>query len=202
MAERRDIPSNGMTEPRLSEASAAVLPVPAPGTAPPRLAGALARHFALVWRTLRRFGVPEADVDDNAQLAFLTLSSRLADVAPGAERSFLLGTCQRLAANQRRKLARRPEELGDDPDQRLGELPNPEEAMQSKQRRELLDQGLELLPLEQRSVFVLYELEGFSLPEIADSLSIPLGTATSRLRRAREKFEAWASSRPPEGVAP
>jgi RNA polymerase sigma-70 factor (ECF subfamily) len=189
-----------MTEPRLSEASAAVSPVPVPGTAPHRVAAALARHFALVWRTLRRFGVPEADVDDNAQLAFLTLSSRLGDVAEGAERSFLLGTCLRLAANQRRKHARRPEDLEGDSDQRLGELPNPEEAMQSKERRELLDQGLELLPLEQRTVFVLYELEGFSLPEIAESLAIPLGTATSRLRRAREKFEAWASAQKPEGV--
>jgi DNA-directed RNA polymerase specialized sigma24 family protein len=42
-------------------------------------------------------------------------------------------------------------------------------------------------------VFVLYELEGFSLPQIADTLQIPLGTATSRLRRARAHFEAWVS---------
>jgi RNA polymerase sigma-70 factor, ECF subfamily len=202
MTERRDIPVDGMTDPRLSEASAAVSPAAAPGTDPHRIADALARHFALVWRTLRRIGVPEADVDDNAQLAFLTLSSRLADVVPGAERSFLLGTCQRLAANQRRKHARRPEDLEDDSDQRQGQLPDPEQAMQAKQRRELLDRGLELLPLDQRTVFVLFELEGFSLPEIAESLAIPLGTATSRLRRAREKFEAWASAQTPAGVKP
>jgi RNA polymerase sigma-70 factor (ECF subfamily) len=106
----------------------------------------------------------------------------------------LLGTCLRLAANQRRKHARRPEVLDSEPDHRLGQLPNPEEAMLAKQRRELLDQGLELLPLEQRTVFVLFELEGFTLPEISATLDIPLGTATSRLRRARDKFESWANA--------
>jgi RNA polymerase sigma-70 factor (ECF subfamily) len=166
--------------------------IPRPVDAP-RLASALARHFALVWRSLRRFGIPESDVDDAAQLAFMTLAGRLAEVAPGSERAFLLGTAARIAANQRRKHARRPEVLAPDLDERHTSAPNPEEAMLVKQRRELLDRGLEQLPFEQRTVFVLFELEGFSLPEIALDLAIPLGTATSRLRRAREKFATWAS---------
>jgi RNA polymerase sigma-70 factor (ECF subfamily) len=45
---------------------------------------------------------------------------------------------------------------------------------------------------------VLYELEGFSLPEIAEALQVPLGTATSRLRRARGNFEAWVAGRSAE----
>jgi RNA polymerase sigma-70 factor (ECF subfamily) len=44
-------------------------------------------------------------------------------------------------------------------------------------------------------VFVLFELEGFSLPEIAEALQVPLGTATSRLRRARGHFEEWVAER-------
>jgi RNA polymerase sigma-70 factor (ECF subfamily) len=160
-----------------------------------RLAHVLSRDFELVWRTLRRLGVPEADVDDGAQLVFMTLSSRLEDVESGRERAFLLGTCTRVAANQRRKVARRPEVLDAEPDRRSADLPNPEEAMLTKQRRALLDEGLDELPPDQRAVFVLFELEGFSLPEIAESLAIPLGTATSRLRRARLKFEAWVCAR-------
>src|SRR4051812_37112005 len=74
-----------------------------------RLATALEAHFALVWRSLRRFGLPDGDVDDAAQHAFITLAARLADVPTGSERAFLLGTCQRLAANQRKKLGRRAE---------------------------------------------------------------------------------------------
>ena len=167
-----------------------------------RLTMALETNFALVWRSLRRFGVPEADVDDAAQHAFMTLSARLTEVTPGAERSFLLGTCQRLAANHRRKLARSREVADEEPDRRLGRGLDPEQAMVEKQRRHKLDEGLAELPLEQRAVFVLFELEGFGLREIAESLDIPLGTVTSRLRRAREKFEAWAASQAPHREMP
>jgi hypothetical protein len=42
-----------------------------------------------------------------------------------------------------------------------------------------------LLELEQRAVFVLFEVEGYSGPEIAEMLDCPLATAYSRLRLAR-----------------
>jgi RNA polymerase sigma-70 factor (ECF subfamily) len=37
-------------------------------------------------------------------------------------------------------------------------------------------------------VFVLFELEGFTLTEISELLAIPRGTAASRLRRGRDEF--------------
>jgi len=46
------------------------------------------------------------------------------------------------------------------------------------------------MPEELSSVFVLFELEGMTSIEIAALLEIPVGTAASRLRRAREHFEA------------
>ena len=45
------------------------------------------------------------------------------------------------------------------------------------------------MPDDLRVVFVLYELEEMSTPEIAALLEIPPGTAASRLRRAREAFD-------------
>jgi RNA polymerase sigma-70 factor (ECF subfamily) len=75
------------------------------------------------------------------------------------------------------------------------QAPGPEELYDTKQRRLALDQALATLSLDQRTVFVLFELEGFSLPEIAESLGIPLGTATSRLRRARAHLETWVERR-------
>jgi RNA polymerase sigma-70 factor (ECF subfamily) len=41
-------------------------------------------------------------------------------------------------------------------------------------------------------VFTLYELEEVNVPEIAALLGIPVGTAASRLRRAREEFQTRA----------
>jgi RNA polymerase sigma-70 factor (ECF subfamily) len=160
-----------------------------------RLGAALSRHFGLVWRSLRRFGVPAAEVDDAAQQVFLTLSTRLADVPTNKERSFLLGACLRVAANARRREAHRPDRPNDELTERADDAPGPEEALDLKQRRAELERALDALPLDQRTVFVLFELEGFSLPEIAESLGIPLGTATSRLRRARDRFEAWVERR-------
>ena len=159
-----------------------------------RLAAAVTRHHQLVWRALRRFGVPERDVDDAAQHVFLTFSAHMDQVQAGKEPSYLVAVAVRVAANARRKQQRSPEVLNDEVD--AAPAPHtPEGLLNEKQLREELDRGLDALLLEQRAVFVLFELEGFSLPEIAETLQIPLGTATSRLRRARAHFEAWVKTR-------
>lgn len=150
----------------------------------------------MVWRTLRRFGVRRADADDAAQQVFLVLAGRLADVATESERAFLVGAAIRVAANDRRRQARHLEDPLDDEALDARSL-TPEELLEWKERRRALDLALDQLNPDQRAVFVLYELEGFSLPEIARTLNIPLGTATSRLRRGREAFESWISSQEP-----
>jgi RNA polymerase sigma-70 factor (ECF subfamily) len=163
---------------------------------PARLSGAVARHHALVWRTLRRFGVAEADVDDAAQRVLLTFAERMAQVDTAKEAAFLVSVAVRVAANTRRKIGRTSELLVGDFDAVAadGVSPQtPETLLDQKQAREQLDGWLLTLPLEQRAVFVLFEIEGFALREIAEALSIPIGTATSRLRRARVRFEAWVS---------
>jgi RNA polymerase sigma-70 factor, ECF subfamily len=47
---------------------------------------------------------------------------------------------------------------------------------------------LDAMPIELRAVFVLFELEGMTSPEIAAISGLPPGTVASRLRRARERF--------------
>lgn len=166
-----------------------------------RVRTTLDHEYAVVWRSLRRFGVEPALVDDATQNVFLTFTRRIRDVEPGRERAFLIGVCSRVASNVRRLTARRrevsDEPLEDEPDA----TGTPEELLESKRRRRLLDHALDQLPADQRTVFVLYELEGWSLPEVAASLQIPLGTATSRLRRARARFEVWVAAQRNAGGA-
>jgi len=163
-----------------------------------RIAQAMNAYFELVWRSVRRFGVPVASADDAAQQVFLIFSHRLASVELGRERSFLLSVAVRVAANARRQQDRSREVLAD---VELDAAPesdrDPEQLLSHKQRRAELDRALSSLSHEQRVVFVLYELEGFSLPEIAVALAIPLGTATSRLARGRERFEHWVAHHQP-----
>jgi RNA polymerase sigma-70 factor, ECF subfamily len=167
-----------------------------------RLRRALNDHFGLVWRTVRRFGVEQASADDAAQQVFLTFLNRLPEVLPGAERAFLVASCVRVAANLRR-LRQRRAEVSEDGDLVDHEGQTPEQLLEWKRLRQQLDRALSALTSEQRHVFVLHELEGFSLPEIAASLGVPVGTATSRLRRARLGFELAVSAISVEGgVAP
>ena len=147
-------------------------------------------HFDFVWRSLRRMGLSGADSDDAAQEVFTVAARRLCDIRPGRERAFLFGTALRVASQQRRRSPARRERLDDRAEAYVDPQPSPEQLLEKRRARQQLDELLDELPLEQRAVFVLYELEQLTAPEIAALLELPLGTVASRLRRARAGFEA------------
>jgi RNA polymerase sigma-70 factor (ECF subfamily) len=66
--------------------------------------------------------------------------------------------------------------------------PDASQALEQRDDLLLFDAALEGVELEQRAVFVLFELEGVSGNAIAETLQIPLGTVYSRLRLARAAF--------------
>lgn len=155
-----------------------------------RLRALLDRHFDIVWRSLRRFGVPRADVDDAAQEVFVVAAKRLQQILPERERAFLLGTALRVASTFRRSARRHPEQPTAELEDMQSLEPSPEELSELESARPVLQRVLDGMSIEQRAVFVLSELEELSAPEIADLLEIPLGTVHSRLRAAREVFDA------------
>ena len=155
-----------------------------------RLAGMAADNFQFIWRSLRRLGVPLPAVDDAAQQVFEVASRRMAEIELGRERAFLFKTAIFVAAEARRAAARRRAHDGEALDGVLDGRPNPEEASDWVRKRALLDAVLDALPDDTRTVFVLFELEELPLAEIAELLEVPRGTVASRLRRAREEFQA------------
>lgn len=150
------------------------------------------RHYASVWRLLRRFGVPAPALDDAAQEVFWVAARRLSDIRPGSETAFLYGVALRIASNHLRRERHPAATLELDLSSLADTGPSPEEAVAERQRRAMLDAVLARLPLELRTVFVLFELEGLEVRQIAELEGIPVGTASSRLRRAREEFTASA----------
>ncbi len=68
--------------------------------------------------------------------------------------------------------------------------PGPEQALDQAQSRALVLAALGKIPLERRAVLVMHDIDEVSMNEITKSLSIPLFTGYSRLRRARVEFEA------------
>jgi RNA polymerase sigma-70 factor, ECF subfamily len=186
----------------MAQSSAAEALADEPAALPPgeRIRRLVAAEFDFVWRSLRRMGLAPADADDGCQEVFLVATRRLDDITPGSERGFLFGIALRVASTHRRRGARRPESLDAAPRIHADVGPSPEDIIERRSDRRVLDEVLDELDLEQRAVFVLYELEQLSVPEIAQLLAIPLGTAASRLRRARAAFcEATRRLRAREG---
>ena len=170
-------------------------PVAAPRGAvardPARLERVIRADYRFIWRLLRRFGVPEMQAEDAAQQVFLIVAERLDDVIEGRERAFAFGTALRVAQSLRRRLGR--ERPSDGVGEVAGAGAGADELLEQKRARELLDRVLLEMPIEARTVFILFELERLSSPEIAQLLEVPLGTVASRLRRARELFKALVS---------
>jgi len=146
-------------------------------------------HFDFIWRLLRRLGLRDDQAEDSAQQVFLVASRKLASIEPASERSFLFGTALRVAADLRRTAAYRREVAHADPAAHLTSDDRPDELLDRRRAREMLDRVLDAMDLDLRTVFVLFELEEMSTPDIAALLEIPVGTAASRLRRAREDFQ-------------
>lgn len=148
-----------------------------------RLQKMFTEYHVVVWRSLRRRGLSADEAADATQEAFLIAANRLADIQVDSERAFLIGTARRVAHTLGRKTVRW--QLDEDMDRRvsLGR-----DASDQRADLELCDLALSKMTPDFADVFVLYELEGLSSPEIAALLEIPLGSVASRLRRGREQF--------------
>jgi RNA polymerase sigma-70 factor (ECF subfamily) len=66
---------------------------------------------------------------------------------------------------------------------------NPEESLIVALLREDLDRALDALPDAYRVVVVLVDVQGYSYPEAAEVLGVPMGTVRSRLSRARSQLQ-------------
>jgi RNA polymerase sigma-70 factor (ECF subfamily) len=140
-----------------------------------RIRNLVDQNIRLVRQTLARVGVTDSDLDDEAQRALIVAARRIDDVAPGAERSFLIQVARNVGAHWHRSRLRRKEEPLVEPSSHTGAAADtPEESTLQQEARVRLDQIIAALPEPLRCVFVRFEL------------GIPRGTVSSRLRRARK----------------
>ncbi len=153
-----------------------------------RLTSLFNEHFDFVWRMIRRLGLSEADADDAAQRVFITASTKLESVARSKERNFLYGVALGIVANAKRSLARRREVADDLLASTASPAPSPHDQLALEQAWDLLDELLDTLPDRLRRVLVLAEIEQLEVAEVAAFEQIPVGTAASRLRKARQLF--------------
>jgi RNA polymerase sigma-70 factor, ECF subfamily len=147
-------------------------------------------HFAYVWRALARLGIRDADLPDLAHDVFVVVHRKLGGYdATRPAKPWLFGICFRVALDKKRKHATFKEVLGTDaPEREQSAFPSPEAAASARQAHDLVMRALEVLDFDKRAVFVLCDLEGMSVPEVAQVIDAPVNTLYSRLRLARAAF--------------
>ena len=148
------------------------------------------RYFHLVASWIHALGGPDADVEDVAQEVFLVVRRKLGRFDGRNLRSWLYTITARMLRDHRRRAWFRHIRSGDDLDRLPLTGPDVLEQLEHAQAQRLLYRLLDRMDERRRSVFVLYEIEGYRGEEIAELLGIPLATVWSRLRRARKDFLA------------
>jgi RNA polymerase sigma-70 factor (ECF subfamily) len=127
------------------------------------------------------------DAEDAVQEAFLKLHRSL----PGFKGESLLSTwLYRILVNtcydMGRKRKRRPEPA---PEPDAQETPDPPAPASDHALRLTIERALDRLPEPQRSVFLLFEVEGFKHREIGEILDIPEGTSKHALFVAKRELQ-------------
>ncbi len=153
-----------------------------------RLKKLLDDYLAQVTRYVSRLGVPQADVDDVAQEAFLVASAKIDSIPTDREKAFLFGVVGHVAQNARRAKARRHRAYERYFDVGSSPPPSQEDMMDELRARGLVDSVLREMSPELRGILIMCELEGVPVQQAAVRLELPTGTAASRLRRARKTF--------------
>ena len=153
-------------------------------------------HFDLVFRNMRRLGVPDAIVDDAVQEVFLVVYRRLGQFEGRSSlKTWIFSIVTRVASDHRRTLRRKsPHTRGPDLAVEADHIADeraegPHERMERLEGVRLLHRLLDELDDEKRIVLVLAELESMTVPEIADTLGENVNTIYARLRTARRDFE-------------
>ena len=159
-----------------------------------------AAHKDAVYRQLIRTCGNQQDAEDVLVEALLKAYQNLDQLREhGAFRAWLAQIGRRVCWQLKQREALAPivrlsdvEERGVQP---VDTAPSPEVALARRRLRDLLQEAVDQLDPEYRTVYVLRDLEEHSGPEVAERLGITLAAEKSRLHRARAQVRAFLDRR-------
>ena len=135
-----------------------------------------------------------ADAQDVVQDASIRALAAIDSFRDGSPRAWVLTIVRNTAFSWLRK--NRPKALVVTDDESVFEAaqfaseaggpPSPEAALIAKADAAMLNAAIAALPLNFKEILVLREIDGLSYREIAEVVSLPIGTVMSRLSRARK----------------
>jgi RNA polymerase sigma-70 factor (ECF subfamily) len=155
------------------------------------LVAAYVEHGAYVERVLRRAGVPERDVPDARQDVFVVAHRRLPTFEGRARLgTWLYGIAWNVASEYRRRACNRREQLCVEGCEGSAWLGADDALALRIEHRELLTHALlalDALDEDKREAFVLAEVVGLSMRQVAARVGCPVKTAFSRAYAARRR---------------
>ena len=150
------------------------------------------RHSDEIFRYARSLLGDAGEAEDATQEALLKLWRDLSKVRWGAARAWLYRTTRNHCIDILRRRSNRSFQLMDDGialDETLASSePSPLEALSLEELKERLDGALQQISEPQRSIFILYAINGMRYRDIAQILDLPINTVKVYLSRSRTKL--------------
>ena len=135
---------------------------------------------------------------DATQDAFMSAYKAIRKFRGGSFKAWILRIVTNACYDQLRVKKRRPTESLDDLEidaDYVGYLRDeaelPDEAYERRELNQAIQSGILSLPMDQRTVLVLSDMQGLSYQEIAEATGLSLGTVKSRLSRGRAKLRDY-----------
>jgi RNA polymerase sigma-70 factor (ECF subfamily) len=135
---------------------------------------------------------------DATQDAFVSAFKAMRKFRGGSFKAWILRIVTNACYDQLRSKQRRPTESLDEPSVEQDyvgylrdEAERPDEFAERRELNRAIRRGISTLPLEQRTILVLSDVQGLSYQEIVEVTGLSLGTVKSRLSRARTKLRDY-----------
>jgi RNA polymerase sigma-70 factor (ECF subfamily) len=147
------------------------------------------RHQDELYTMALRLLGNQSDAADVVQETFLRAYVRLPELRGATVRAWLFRVAINCSHDVQRRVIRRPADSLEDSAGNIIDLPDPalgpEASMLARERADAIATALQSLPADFRAAVVLRDVNDLSYEELSHALRIPLGTAKSRVSRAR-----------------
>jgi RNA polymerase sigma-70 factor (ECF subfamily) len=145
------------------------------------------RHNQRLFRVTRAIVRDDDEAEDVMQDAYVQAYFKLNQFEGRAKFSTWL---TRIAVHEAlARVRKRHPDVDPEAEPVVSSMPNPEDAVSSRELGQLLEPLVDALPEAFRTVFVLRAVEGLSAAEVAECLAIPEETVRTRFFRARRALQ-------------
>lgn len=159
------------------------------------------RYQGLLFNVAYRITGNQDSAADACQEALISAYSKLEQYRGGSFKGWLLrivtNTCYDHFRYHKRRPADSLEQISENPDysdyskKLVNGGEKPEDYVVRRELNSTLQNGINVLPPDQKTVLVLVDVQGFSYQEVADIEGVSLGTVKSRLSRARARLRDY-----------